>query len=713
MPNLKISETEIDKFFGDGGILQSKVENYEIRDAQLSMAKEVLSCFTLGGISLLEAGTGVGKSYAYLYPAILLTIESKANRMRNPVVIATSSITLQNQLFDKDLPQLLNYLGFEKDIKFSLLLGRNNYLCAKRFEDYRKDNSLFSDVKHIPEMALLDWARKTETGLKQEIQDSITKTEWNSVCSDSDLCLGFSRCPYALKCFYYKAHHEALSSDIIITNQHLLALDAKIRWEHEEDYDEEALLPPFQHLVIDEAHNFKEIARKIMSDEYASDLIPLLLAMLYKKDEKTGVSKLGLIFKALGINDKEKAKKLKSFDKNLPEHNKKVAKEIEKLITDECLEGGVNFNPLRRELYKGLFAEAQELDDLIFDFSKELDTLIRQYENLDTVNNDCLIVIKYAYQKLMCLSCALNALINLGNEDGNIIYVENVKGKHIVSVSPSDIGPSISDTLFSQIKSIVCTSATISTNKNFDYFINNLNIRSFGPTCQIYPSPFDYEHHMRILIPETALSYSINNEDAFKAEIKKTISDGIRASQGGALVLFTSYKMMNDVYSELVSEGFTSEFKIFCQGKDNSKKEMLKKFRRNINSSLFAVSSFWEGVDVPGDSLRLVIITKLPFISPTDPIYKGMELLQQLDPYQNQRSLFLSMSLPSTIISTKQGLGRLIRTNQDRGVVVFLDNRIISKPYGKQIQNSLPQPIVKSDDIYKDIKEFFDGESSR
>ncbi len=710
MQNIRISETEIDRFFGEGGILQSKVENYEIRDAQIAMAKEVLSCFTLGGISLLEAGTGVGKSYAYLYPAILLTLESKANRARNPIVVATSSITLQNQLFDKDLPRLLEFLGLDDQIKYSLLLGRNNYLCIKRFEDYKKNNSLFYEETNLPDMALLDWSKRTETGLKQEVQDSILKTDWASVCSDSDLCLGYNRCPYAFKCFYYKAHHQALASDIIITNQHLLALDAKIRWEHEETYSEEALLPPFQHLVIDEAHNFKEIARKIMSDEFEGDSIPLILKMLYKKDEKSQESKLNLIAKALGIKDEDK--KLRAFYTNLLEQNKKVVAELNNLIAEEQLDGGVNFNPLKRQVYEPLFTKAGDLNKTVYEFSTELDRLVRDYEALDTINNDCLIVLKFAYQKLLGISCALDSLMKLGDSDGNILYIEKVKGKHIICSTPSDIGPSISETLFSQINSIICTSATISTNKNFDYFINNLNIKRFEPITQIYPSPFDYEHHMKIFIPETALSYSINSEEAFKAEIKMTISAGIRASNGGALVLFTSYKMMNDVYSELAAEGFTKEFKIFCQSKDNSKKEMLAKFRRNVNSSLFAVASFWEGVDIPGDSLRLVIITKLPFISPSDPIYKGMELLQQANYFSQQRSLFFSMSLPSTIISTKQGLGRLIRTNQDRGVVVFLDNRIISKPYGKQIQNSLPQPIIKSKDLYEDIKAFFDDKKS-
>ena len=692
--NPQIIDSEIEDFFSKGGTLSTKIPGFEERFGQIEMAKVVANNFNNGGISLIEAGTGIGKSYAYLYPAILKALNKELDENYTPTIIATSSITLQNQLYDKDIPNLLRYLDLEPgSIKYSLLLGRNNYLCYKRFKEYAENNALLIDLIK----GFNDWIKTTTTGLKMEIQDTILNSDWNLVCSDSDYCVGFKRCRYSGLCYYFKAYKRAQEADVVITNQHVLALDSKIRAEKDEGYEVPCLLPPFNTLVIDEAHNFKEISRKILSEEFDCAGLKDALNLLFRKDKKLLVTTLELILQQFKREIELSAEVFNKDRKQILAKTAAVETEISELKGKKLLDNEFNFNPATVDKYSALFEKIKILLPLCEAHYKAVMDLQNRYAKLEVEENNYLSNLKFVCSKLDCSICAMKSILNLATSDNRIYYLE----KDVIKIAPMNLGSFLSSNFFNLINSIVCCSATLTTNKNFEFFINTYNIRALCYTTNIFTSPFRYDEHMKILIPEDAIAYNVERDEEFQKYVTQQVRKAIIASSGGALVLFTSYSMMNKVYSTLRNENF----KIFCQSKSSSKQELLNKFKENINSSLFGVASFWEGIDIPGNSLRLVIIVKLPFISPSDPIYNGMKLL--CSP-QNAWGLFNSYSIPSTIISTKQGIGRLIRNNEDRGIVVFLDNRLITKPYRFQIANSLPVSIEKVKDIESVISEFFE-----
>jgi Rad3-related DNA helicases len=721
----EITREEIEDFFEKGGILSKNIEEYECRQGQIEMATVAASLYNEGGIKLVEAGTGIGKSFAYLYPAVLNALKCNKDNSRRVTVVATSSITLQNQLFEKDLPAIIRYLNLSPDaLKYSLMLGRSNYFCIYRYVKFKDESPLFQegDFEH----PLNKWAAETKTGLKTEIQDRLQAGEWNQVCSDSELCPGRNRCPYVRECFYYKAYEEAAASDIIITNQHLLMLDSKIRNENLEDYDTQCLLPPFHHLVIDEAHNLKEISRQILSSEFSGNRLKDTINSLFAKDEKKSLpSALRSAIRAIDEANKKDAKEGKEVEKNKCSEADKdknadifeelasrrpkllalinnLEKERLKLKDGTGLDNGINFVPEKAKDYESFLNAVEALEIDLSPFSAKIGEIYKQYGELEDVSNGTLVVLQMVALRLDCALYSLSLLEQIPTLGNRMYFMENES----LIAAPADLGSLMSNSFFGQIGNVLCCSATLTSNSNFDFFINTFALGQMNPESHIFLSPFDYVNNMKVFVPSVAPEYSKDSDEKYQEHITGLVKEVITASNGGALVLFTSYSMLGAVYKNLKKENFFKKHKVYCQNDQISRNELLNCFKTDLNSSLFAVSSFWEGVDIPGESLRVVLITKLPFISPFDPVYHGLELLFQ-GGGRSTRSVFFGYSLPTCIISTKQGIGRLIRTSNDRGIIVICDRRIVTKNYSRQFRASLPVPLLETDDLGSEIESFF------
>lgn len=707
-----IVDEDVEDFFDKGGVLSKNIGTFNVRKAQLDMAKEIASTFNYGGISIIEAGTGVGKSYAYLYSALKNAINHKELEKKAVTVIATSSKALQDQLYNKDLPDTLKFLSpFKGELKYSLLLGRNNYLCHLRFNEFRQNNILTLEDKDSDVAILEKWiGEENHSGRKDEIINKLKNNVWVQVCADSELCVGLRRCEYANKCYFQKAHVKALESDIIITNHHLLNYDVKLRNEKNLDSSDACILPSFSNLIIDEAHNFTKISRNILSERFDKKEIVDAIRLLIRKDDKMKVEYYKSLVISCGDYSEEEYKKKKKSVSLLSSDLDKFHKQIAHLAENKLLSNGKNFDPKLEHSYLDLLENGKTLHAAFLGVYNSINTLFDKYNGLDEDKSDVQVfqAIKYILSVFEKSMFALKLFLDIRlNWNDLIYYAEETKigneKNYVIVITPQSVGQALSDGLFQDKKAIIFTSATISVGGNFEYFISNLLINREDIKTLVCDSSFNFGKNMKILVPKDAVDYNMSKDIAYINTIAPQIEKSIIASGGGALVLFSSYQMLEGVYSAIKDNPFFKDNPLYKQDKILSNNALMKNFKSNLNSSLLATSTFWEGVDIPGQSLRLLIIAKLPFTNPAEPFYHGLELIS------TDSNLFFTTSLPQSVLTTKQGIGRLIRSDNDRGVVVILDNRIITKNYSRNFLSALPVNIERVDDLEAEISEFFEN----
>lgn len=705
-----ISDEDVEDFFDSGGVLSKNIGTFKVRKAQLDMAKEIASTFNDGGIAIIEAGTGVGKSYAYLYSALKNAINHKEIEKKAVTVIATSSKALQDQLYNKDLPDTLKFLSpFKGELKYALLLGRNNYICHLRFNEFRQNNILTLEDRDSDASVLDKWiGDENHSGRKDEITNKLKNNVWGQVCADSELCVGLRRCEYADKCFFQKAHVKALESDIIITNHHLLNYDVKLRNEKALDSSDACILPPFSNLIIDEAHNFTKISRNILSERFDRKEVLDAIKLLIKKDEKMKAEYYKSLVISSGTYSEEKYKKMKKAVSLLSSSLDKFHKHIAYLAENKLLSNGKNFDPKLEASYLPVLEDGKMLYSEFSSVHDSIKTSFEKYNELDEDRLDVQVfqAVKYILTVFEKSMFALSLFLDIRAHWNEMIYyaeeilMDNEKN-YVIVITPQSVGQSLSEGLFQDKKAIIFTSATISVGGNFEYFISNLFVNRDDIKTLVYDSSFDFEENMKILIPKDAVDYNKSMDIAYINTIAPQIEKSIIASGGGALVLFSSYQMLEGVYSAIKNNPFFKDNPLYKQDKILSNNALMKNFKSNLNSSLLATSTFWEGVDIPGQSLRLLIIAKLPFMNPAEPFYHGLELIN------TDSNIFFTTSLPQSVLTTKQGIGRLIRSDNDRGIVVILDNRIITKNYSRNFHLALPVNIKRVDDLEAEISEFF------
>jgi len=680
----------------EGGAVASRLNSYEPRQAQLDLLQLITRAFNKDAHVMAEAGTGVGKSFAYLLPAMHFALENKEK-----VVISTATITLQQQLYEKDIPLVASAIG--ADVKSVLMKGRGNYLCMRRLDEAIREPPLddfdFDELKRITE-----WSKSTKTGSRSELSFMPSDITWSSVCSESDLCLG-NHCSWRENCFVFKLRREANNAHIIVVNHHLLFADLAARFQGA-GYENAVVLPPFNRLVIDEAHTMENSATSFFSAEFGRTGIFRQLSKLYYKRR---ANQRGLLVK---LNAMLPSKE--DVLDGLAAAVKKVRASSEEL--DECavqlcgIEGIFRLSSSKSDesfLKKSLFPHFTSLRKCIL----ALTSMIREItENLDDERSADPVVweIKTIIRRLESVAEICEAFCNYRKYEDEVLWIERLQISKepwaVFTRTPLDLASKLKDSVFSPNKTVVCVSATLAINGNFSYWAGRSGITSLENRVVLsgcFPSPFPYTNAVLLASPEDA---PFPDEPEYQEFINKTAASLAATAGGSALVLFTSYQSLSSAYKTAKDELTPLGIRCFKQG-DDDRSRLLQDFISDERSCLFATDSFWEGVDAPGDTLRLVVICRLPFRTPGDPVFEARcETVEKLG-----GNPFMELSLPHAVMKFKQGFGRLMRRSSDRGVVAVLDSRLLKKKYGRLFLQSLPETrtsFTSVDSILKDIEQF-------
>ena len=695
----------IENVLGKDGIIANKLDSYELRPQQMDMALTIEKSIEENKHLIIEAGTGVGKSMAYLIPFIFWTVRNKKK-----VVISTYTKTLQEQLIKKDLPFLRNALrsanvntrqndlpGQEDkfDFSYTLCVGGQNYLCLRRFNQLQM-HGLIDTKKEVKELQkIIQWEVQTKNGLRSELDFEPSQSVWSKVCRESDLCFG-KKCIFYDDCHYYKARRREYKAHILVTNHHLFFANL---------VNAGRVLPDFDAVVFDEAQTLEDVATSYFGIAISNFKVKFLLDSIL--NPKTGK---GLITRLFKPSDKTVAAIRETLDE---------ARHASDLFFSEITEKYGTGSKTTRIRKKGVINNY--LSKPLSNLSGALESLL----NLVTVEEERLEIFAFASR---CRETNKNISIIINQELEEYVYWAEIEKRtnslglsnHKYSrcslfAAPINIAEDFEKQIFDKIRPVILTSATLSVNGNFNYIKERLGIPDCTPAGhfhneesdsdianggdfseKIIGSPFNFSENALIYVPDNIPDPN-QEPDAYRHNITKQIKEIISLTQGRAFILFTSFEMLNAVYEKIEDDMDT--YTLFKQG-DKPRYQLLEEFKASQKPVLFGTATFWQGVDVPGEALKCVIITKLPFAVPSDPIIEArMELLKA----QNKNP-FMDYQVPQAITLLRQGFGRLIRTATDTGIVAILDPRIKSKFYSRHFLNSLPG-CEKTSDI-KDIKNF-------
>jgi ATP-dependent DNA helicase DinG len=649
----------LEKIFGKEGLLAQGHGDYEYREGQVRMAEAVTKALEKGRNLVVEAGTGTGKTLAYLIPAIAHAIATKQR-----VIISTGTKALQEQLMEKDIPFLQQVLP--KKFVAAYMKGRSNYACIYRIRKAEDQPILdgLDEVGYFDEIR--GWIRESKTGDRAELKNLPENLPfWSRINAKSDTCLG-QKCPDYEQCFITRMRDKAETADVVIVNHHLFFADLSVRGNQ---YGR--VLPEYGAVIFDEAHLIEDIASEYFGvelsnfrlDEIVRDTesLPIKDAALMKSLQKVALRVTGLAEQFwLGFPVK------KNFDSRIPISKSEFAREIR--------DGEVQLTNLG-DSTNALDSALKRLEDAIGHHSSELTEAESLAKRVRQARND------------------LDFLTM--QRDSNYVFWFEKRGKgSYLRSSPIDVSSILNTRLFSDEKSAVLASATISSKGSFDFIIDRLGIDRELTDTLLAPSAFEYREQAVLYIPK---SMPDPKSPEFSQLAAGEILKLLEISEGRAFVLCTSNFGMRALY-ELVSA--RTGYPCMVQG-SAPKASLLEWFRETPNAVLFATSSFWQGVDVRGEQLSCVIIDKLPFAVPSDPVVAARSRF--LD--ENGGNSFFDYSVPQAIITLKQGIGRLIRSKTDTGVVAILDSRLRTKGYGKDFLKSFPEMQVVDD--LKQVAEFF------
>lgn len=705
------STNSVETFFDEEGPLKELVQDYQKREGQVEMSSDVLSVLTEGGTLIAEAETGTGKSFAYLYPAII-TAKASGNR----VLLSTNTRHLQNQLFEKDLPSLDQ--AMKGGIRAALLKGRGNYVCRRRYEAMVADPSSMNYEEKIAILPLVKWINDTKSGDISEIPAFIpgrSRSVWSKISADSGFCSART-CRGTKGCFLNRIRSSAYRAHVVLINHALLFSDLA---------SDGGVLGEYDRLICDEAHHLEKTAANHLGISYSLMQLRGTLFQLYEPKSKAGLLKHIRAFQfhmtdnsnpddedALGPVDEA----IDMVEQTLTSGDV-LAKDMDQLVTARSTSRNNGYSrtvryscgdelfedvskPLNRhrkkmeKLLKQMRLIQRELDELDVDEAASGDDVFGEYRRL--INDVAGLIENY---RLLTGEKAENTVYWYEEPSGT------GRGRNASTAlygAPLDVGEILNKTLYPKLESLVLTSATLAVNKEYKYISGRLGINDY--IGGIYKSPFDIRAQLHIAVADF-----LGNPKADPAKFTRGIGKLSyllpKELDSGTLVLFTSRYMMNEVYdlvgSSLDREGWLT----LLQGTGSSQSEMLRKFRDERKSVLFGVSSFWEGIDVPGESLELAIIARLPFDVPTDPLVAARSEKISSD----GGNPFMEYSLPEAALKLRQGIGRLIRKTDDVGVAVICDSRITQSRWGAILRNSLPvTPVAYRDydEMLADMKKF-------
>ena len=701
-----LEQIDVKDYFSEEGILVRDI-GFEYRKEQEDMAHAVEKSVNENKKLIVEAGTGTGKTLAYLIPAIRWAVENKKK-----VIIATNTINLQEQLLLKDIPLAKSII--KEDFSYALVKGRNNYVCKRLFNELALGKNIDIETYSIEAREqieyILKWGHKTKTGDKADLPFEVLPEVWELIQSTTELCIG-KKCPYRKECFYMKTRMEKLEADILISNHHVFFADLNVRAET--DFDTEYLiLPRYDMVIFDEAHNIESVARSYFSVEVSKISFTRLLNRIYQKKSRKK-EKSALIRVEESIDDKS----LKDTSQYIQLLNSiKEETSILQNISDEYFDeirkmyDSKADMPIRKtlnnfEMTKSRFLENLREKKSFFErkMNEFLNDLMAFSNVIDEEKDKNPEVINFVNHIKIYKSYIDNfKFINEFSNDDYIYWLDiNAKRTNVVlTATPLNIAQKLSSVLFENLNRLVFASATLATNGNFNYFKNSLGLN--GEKCieEIIKSPFNYDEQMSVYIPNDILDSE--NINAFVTDASRFILEILTKTQGKAFVLFTSYTMLNQIYYSIGKKLKNAGFEVFLHG-EKQRSQLIKEFKESKNPILFGTTSFWEGVDVQGENLSNVIITKLPFLVPTDPIVSAIS--KKIE--EEGRNSFTDYQLPEAIIKFKQGIGRLIRKKSDSGNIFILDSRILKKKYGTLFIQALPSrkniKILSKDDIIDEI----------
>ncbi|ASG27366.1 ATP-dependent helicase [Fusobacterium nucleatum subsp. nucleatum] len=704
-----LEKINIENYFSKDGILAKEIKGFEYRQEQEEMAHYIQDAINEDRKIIIEAGTGTGKTLAYLIPAIKWAVVNKKK-----VIIATNTINLQEQLLLKDIPLAKSII--KEDFSYVLVKGRSNYLCKRLFNELSIGRSIdieiFSMEAREQIECILKWGNKTKTGDKAELPFEVYPDVWELIQSTTELCLG-KKCPYRKECFYMKTRMEKMEADILISNHHVFFADLNVRAET--DFDSEYLiLPRYDMVIFDEAHNIESVARSYFSVEVSKISFTRLLNRIYQKKNKRKKEKSALIRVEDTIDEKdlEDSQQYVYFLNTLKEEisilqniGDEYFDEIRK-IYETNTEAPIRKSLNNFEMTKSRFLETlRDKKDIFQSKLADFLTLMISFNNvIDEEKEKNPEVINFNNHLKMFKAYIDSFKFINSFEDDNYIYWLDINSKRtnvLLTATPLNIAEKLSTVLFDNLDRLVFASATIVANGSFDYFKKSLGLDEEDCIECIIKSPFNYDEQMSVYIP-TDIQDS-ENINAFVTDASKFILNILLKTGGKAFILFTSYTMLNQIYYSISKKLMNKGFEVFLHG-DKPRSQLIKEFKEAENPILFGTTSFWEGVDVQGENLSNVIITKLPFLVPTDPVVSAISKKIEEDGGNS----FTDFQLPEAIIKFKQGVGRLIRKKTDSGNIFILDNRILKKRYGSLFINALPSQknikILEKDDIIEEIE---------
>jgi len=712
---VRLDPIDVAGLLAEQGPVARVVGAFEDRPSQRDMAAYAADVYNDGGVALLEAGTGVGKSFAYLVPALVWARENGER-----TIVSTNTINLQEQLVGKDLPILARALATgDHTPSFALLKGWRNYLCLARLEQARAAQDSMFDADRAAELeALAGWAARTGDGSLADLADEPSAEVWDSVAAESDLCTRL-QCPHFERCFLFQARRRAAEADVVVVNHHLLASDLAVRMASD-NWLEAAVLPPYRRLVLDEAHHLEDVAATHLGAQVSSLGVQRLLGRL----ERNGRGLLPTITSELAGRDDL----LAAASRDLVRQSMFDALASARVAADALfaiLARHLDADSSRASVVRLTddFAEhriwgeglAVAFENLVIAFDRLRDGVETIADRLtldDPADRRVQLIaeLRGVVRRLDAAAQGLKAALRPPPGGPPAVRWLERRGKRTASLAlasvPLDLAPVLKENLFDRVTTVVLTSATLAASGDFGFLEERLGL-DIEPTrvCvrEVLPSPFDFAAQAVFGVP-TDFPEPRDDEGGHDAAVARALLDLAHASDGGIFALFTSHGALRRT-ADAVRAKVGGRWPLLVQG-EGQRDQLLRRFRESGSAILLGTDSFWEGVDVPGRALRVLILAKLPFRVPTEPLTAAR--LERLE--QRGENGFLRYLVPLAALKLKQGFGRLIRTRTDVGAVLLLDRRVVTKHYGRHMLEGLPRAesvIGNWDDVRRRCEDFF------